>query len=441
MKLLQKLILIPGIIGMGFGLFDKADAQSKRIRVVDTIFYGSENDSLIEKSGIPDLKVNFNGKESITDNDGYVDLATRIKDREDLEEKNDLKIINNNDYVVFDFDNKASLEIYNINGEKVKDFNENYDKIIWDFKNNHGIKVANGVYPYRLIKKDEIKKGRLNILFGEGKNKVFRSPITSINRKTNLEKILSNYSLSIKDEDTVSSDSINGLGEYFDIKADYLTLDDIPDVIHMIPVLEFESSYYKNILHFIRYMTESLDSNFRQELLTWYSKDRPIKLFWNKDTAPNQLYIDAVDSATSNTAPNSWESMNAFNYKNFNLTPLNLFEEVDAQPDTGSSMDYTDTVSWVDWVWYGPTKGLPRGPPYHAIVYIKNDWGDYWPGISRETKHELGHDLFSSSKHSADPKHNMRSGSYKYISKDEGKSIRIIYSLPDLQNMSIYRSD
>src|SRR3989344_5783171 len=143
MKLLQKLILIPSIIGMGFGLFDKADAQSKRIRVVDTVFYGSENDSLIEKAGIPDL-------------------VTRIKDRKDLEEKNDLKIINNNDYVVFDFDNKASLEIYNINGEKVKDFNENYDKIIWDFKNNHGIKVANGVYPYRLIKKDEIKKGRLN---------------------------------------------------------------------------------------------------------------------------------------------------------------------------------------------------------------------------------------------------------------------------------------
>jgi len=39
MKLLQKLILIPGIIGMGFGLFDKAYPQFKKNEGIKIILF------------------------------------------------------------------------------------------------------------------------------------------------------------------------------------------------------------------------------------------------------------------------------------------------------------------------------------------------------------------------------------------------------------------
>jgi hypothetical protein len=123
---------------------------------------------------------------------------------------------------------------------------------------------------------------------------------------------------------------------------------------------------------------------------------------------------------------------------------MNLFQEVSTKPDTGSSMNYTSNLSHLVSYWYGPTAGLARGPPFYSTIYVNNTMENteiwFFP-ISGETKHEIGHDLFSSPRHSLDKNHKMVGGGGGYISLDEGKSIRITYSLPDLQDMSIYKED
>ena len=119
---------------------------------------------------------------------------------------------------------------------------------------------------------------------------------------------------------------------------------------------------------------------------------------------------------------------------------MNLFQEVSANPDTGATMEYAGGISHVITLWYGPTAGLPRGPPYFDWVYIDTSSNNPLAIIS-DTKHEFAHVLFASARHSKDPKHASIGGGGLIISPDEGKAIRISYSLPDLQDMKIYKED
>ncbi len=445
MKTWQKLGLIASLVGASFGLFNQANQanaqniQNKRIRMVDTILY--QVDSLKQYSGIPNLKFNINGAELRTDAQGYVDIVTKVNEEEQISNKDFLNVALQGGNLRFNYAGEASLTIYDLLGREVKTFNNYDNNITWDFTNNYHEKIANGFYLYALKKQDKIEHGSLITMFNQGLPYVYlkqkrkdnqgtRSS-SSLSKASNLESLLS-QSLSITDEDSLSVDGVTGLGKYFDVEASYASLDSIPDVIHMIPNLSFDSEQYRNILHFLKYMTRSDGGSAGNVILPRFNF--PIKHFHNKATAPNQDYIAAVDSAVSQDHNNSWESMTVFNHKDYSLSALNLFEEVVADPDTGSTMDYTSTLSHVIFDRWAPYPG----PPLHAIVYVDNSTTNNLR-IIRETKHELGHVLFSSARHSTDTSHNIQSG--QYISKDEGKTIRIIYSLPDLQDMSIYKED
>ena len=443
MKTWQKLGLIASVIGSTF-LPSKANAQiiqNKRIRMVDTILYNV--DSLKQYSGIPDLKFKINGVELRTDSQGYIDLVTKVQDdnnKDNIANKDFLNVSLQGSKLNFNYKGEASLIIYDLLGREVKTFSNYDNNIKWDFTNNYNERIANGFYRYVLKSKHGIKRGDLITMFGSGQPYVYqKTPVeignaergSSLAKVSNLESVLS-QSLTITDEDSLSVDGVTGLGDYFDVEASYASLDSIPDVIHMIPNLSFDSEQYRNILHFLKYMTRSDGGSAGNVILPRFNF--PIKHFHNKATAPNQDYIAAVDSAVSQDHNNSWESMTVFNHKDYSLSALNLFEEVVADPDTGSTMDYTSTLSHVIFDRWAPYPG----PPLHAIVYVDNSTTNNLR-IIRETKHELGHVLFSSARHSTDTSHNIQSG--QYISKDEGKTIRIIYSLPDLQDMSIYKED
>jgi hypothetical protein len=452
MKTLRKLAFI-GMLASSLLSYNNLNAQAKRIRVVDALLYNV--DSLKNNAGIPNLKVKFNNSNLTTNQEGYVDLIDKVNDKDNLDSKAMLNVLQEGNNLSFNFRGKANLEIYDILGRKIysaADFN----RIKYDFKNNNE-RIPNGAYFYKLNSENYLNAGMFIALFNDNGFNVYlkKNSLSKVSQNTNknnssenknnsrnnsgLEKIVNaQVNLDIKDEEIASVDSVNNLGEYFDISMK-TTLDSIPDIVYMIPNLNFDSKEYRNILDFIKYFSKFTNETTRTRYYKWYKKDMPIKLFHNHAQAPGQNYIDAVDSAVSSLSNNSFETMTSFNYKNYLLPKMKLFEEVFSKPDTGCSMDYSSTISHVMFLFYPGTNGLPRGPPLNADVYVANDRGNDWGIVPRETKHELGHVLFASSRHSKSPNHNI--GSYQYISLDEGKAIRIIYSLPDLQDMKIYTED
>lgn len=440
MKSWRKLALLASFLGAGLGLFNNANAQTKRIRVVDPILY--KVDALKNNAGIPNLKVNLNGSNFITNDSGYVDLVTNVE----FIRNNDFLNINLKDNnLFFNYNGQASLRIYDLLGKEVKHFDNMYENLRYDFTNNFNQRISNGIYFYVLDKKDKIETGAFMTLFNQDNVEVYlknrnkdrkASKSSGLNKPSNLESYLT---LSIKDEDIPSTDGIHDLGEYFDIDAEYPDLNSIPEIINMIPVLPFTSPYYRNILHFTKYITISDGTNNSNHLVRWYNKDLPIKLFYNKATAPNPYYIAAVDSAISPLSINSWESMTSFNYKGYVLPKMDLFTESSSNPDTGAKMDYSTDWSHYIMLWYPPIPEVIGNPPYYAWVYVANNIGDNWYRISSETKHELAHILFTTPRHSTDTNHNIQSG--QYITKDEGNTVRIIYSLPNIYDMRIYKED
>lgn len=449
MKNWQKLALLGSFIGAlnsGFNSENNAQAQTKKVRVVDCLL--NKIDSLT--SGIPNLYVAFNGKNYRTDSNGYFDVSTGVKDNNKIENKDLLNVNLQGSNLVFQYNGNARLKIYNLIGqevftsEQVNNANLNLSNLasgmylyILDREGSVGtagsdrgaftsIKGNNGVNLYLKKNKDnEVNNKNIN------SNKLRKLEDITKSSGTNKTGSVGTLALTIKDELITSQDSVTNLGEYFDIETSHNNLDEVPNVINMIPVLQFDSPYYKNILNFIKYMTQT-DGSTLDNILRKFNI--PIKAYNNSVSAPNQNYIAAFDSAISQNENNSWESITSFDYKGKKLPKMNLFEEVTSNPDTGISMDYSTNFSHTirdKW-----NTDFTR--PLHAKVYIANNRTD-WESVVRETKHELGHIIFTGPRHSADLNHIMQSA--QYISKNEGEAVRLIYSLPNVKDMSIYKED
>ena len=430
MKIWKKIGLIGAFLGaLNFGFNSaKAQTQPKNVRLVDALIH--QVDTL--NSGIANQVIEWGSYKFKTNSQGYIDFLTGVDDPKDNEGNKDFLnryVMNNN--LVFQYNGFGNLKVYDILGRELFNSENKYNSINFDFSN-----LSSGMYLYKLSTENGgIKTGAFTTVKGSNavnfkeSSKSFSKNNKSSSRLSKLENIAGNFK--IRDEEITSADSVTNLGDYFDIEADYSSLDEIPSVIKMIPVLPFDSPYYRNILHFIKYMTSNDGTGVDTKLGRF---GIPIKAFRDSASAPNQTYIAAFDSATSSNHDNSWESMTSFEHKGINLPKMNLFEEVTANPDTGIAMDYTTNFSHVIFNKWD----FSNGTPLHAFVYVNNNT-NVEPVIILETKHEIGHTLFGSSGHSLDPNHNINGA--QYISKDESKSIRIIHSLPNLQNMDIYKED
>ncbi|MEK6835085.1 MAG: hypothetical protein AABX61_02370, partial [Nanoarchaeota archaeon] len=113
MKNWQKLALFGSFIGAlnsGFNIENNAQAQTKKVRVVDCLL--NKIDSLT--SGIPNLYATFNGKNYRTDSNGYFDVSTGVKDNNKIENKDLLNVNLQGNNLVFQYNGNARLKIYNL---------------------------------------------------------------------------------------------------------------------------------------------------------------------------------------------------------------------------------------------------------------------------------------------------------------------------------------
>ncbi|AJF62242.1 MAG: hypothetical protein QT11_C0001G0084 [archaeon GW2011_AR20] len=439
MKTWQRLALLGSLFGalnLGFNSQSNAQTQTKKVRIVDAIL--NCVDSLRNVAGIPNLKITWDGNAYTTNSEGYVDLVTGVKDDYDNQNKDFLNVSLQNNSLNFSYNGNASIKFYDILGREIKSYDDSEKNINWDFTNSSNHRINSGTYFYVLNKNGNIKAGKL--VFGKDFGVYLGNETNDKKANVILEdrilaktQVLENQTLSIKDEEMLSTDGTNNLGEYFDIEANYSGLDEVPDTINMIPVLPFESANYRNILHFVKYITKTDGTTPNTRLKRF---ELPIKSFRNASTAPNSNYVAAFDSATSSNHDNSWESMTSFNHKGHMLPKMNLFEEVFVDPDTGITLDYTSNFSHMIF-----DKRDPNNSPLHAIVYVDKDNLSNNLAIISDTKHENGHGLFGTDVHSSDSKHAMLGGGGLVISNGEGKSIRIIYSLSNLDDIKIYKED
>lgn len=238
--------------------------------------------------------------------------------------------------------------------------------------------------------------------------------------------------LSIRDEAT------NEVRDYFDYKEKIYVNNNLEKTVAIIPNLEMEGTYYGDILNLIKSMTRTrgtTDDGGNTTLKRW--NEIPIALFFNRSTAPTG-YIDALIQAvgdTENDTLEGWENKTGFLYNGQELEPLDLFYEISEDPETGLAMDYSDSLSHVV-----IDKSFTDGTPKHGIVHINNTL--LYPSLrKRDHLHEFGHALrYGREIESKDDAHVMKYG-IRRIAFEEGVAVRVMYKLPNKQNMSYYLED
>lgn len=247
---------------------------------------------------------------------------------------------------------------------------------------------------------------------------------------------ISGDTLLVRDENGVE------IGDYFDYKRFVYKELFFPgnlelDVL-MIPNLEIVGDFYGNILNLIKSMTRSRgnqEDNGNTTMARW--SEIPIDLFFNRSTAPDG-YTDALIQAIGDAEVDTlegWENKTGFLYKGKRLEPLNLFYEVLQDPKVGLAMDYSGNLSHnvID-------ESLSDGTPKHGVVYIDNNLG--YPILKiRDHLHEFGHALrYGRGTESIDTTHVMQPGNLEIVF-EEGAAVRIMYMLPNKQNMVYYIED
>ena len=232
---------------------------------------------------------------------------------------------------------------------------------------------------------------------------------------------LSNFD--IKDENNP-----NSLGNYFDVKLDsskWSSMKDIPAKLYMIPIFDdiWYNSENKNNLEFLK-RVNGITENY-----PWLKKWRnlPIKVFHNRAGAPNQMYRDALDSALTD-----WENKSSFTYKGNLIPKTDIFTEVASSEEADVVYDYSSNFSHT--ILY-----FNESSPYYptkAFIYINNSLTN-WNRILRENNHEPKHVMGVINIEVNEPDDDD-----SHVSPKVAKNIATVaYSLPEFQDMSIYKSD
>lgn len=394
------------------GMFYRSNSQNlldRELKIVDPLLYSHYfGTSDTAKAVLPGIPVVVNNTDTlITNLEGKVNIPiTSVKEDEEISYYNAVLYGGNNLLTIeYNSNKKAFIQLINILGEEVAKIPiNNGTKTSWDFKDNSGLNISNGVYLFRILEEDNngksddkiIQTGKIVYIknfphLGVSANEIVK------NDKKPFKKI--NTNIRIK----VLGKLANGQGNYYNYDSTFTSPDSIPSIVALFPgsrLLNFshpDPQFNNSALAFDKWFTYSdgVAVGAHEYLLIHYIQDQPFKTFADRPNMPPQ-YSQAWDSSKVN-----WEQVTSFwynnNYDSLLFPAMELIREVQSNPDTGIKFRYLPSITYVIRDSYYPRPFPPnppvRGPPIHTTVTMNNNISNF-NEIKREIKHEWKHIFF-----------------------------------------------
>ena len=383
--------LLAGGITLASLFPSKANAQSmlseKNIRVIDPIMKLITSDST--QWGLANFPYKFTDNNTGRIDSGFTDSQGRIRITTSVNENNEtnignleVRIFGGNSGVNFLNNLKnPKIKISNILGQEINEAANNY----WNLKNNNGIKVAGGIYPFMIFDDDElISTGIINYNgrdISYSLNNLVKDD--NQNKKSNSfskENSTRRYALELRDELTPQ------IGNFNDIVHEVNSVDSLLDVYEMIYNFQINHLYDPNFLTMLKRnvgWSRNLDGDTIS--VTWLKQNRPCKIFKNRGQAPSPLFNQALDDLIR-----AIEDSTQISYRGNTIPRQTLFQEVSQYDSNGINMNYSGNLGDTDIEYRPAPPGLVKGAIKNATVKINRNFIVYG-SIIRQMGHELGH--------------------------------------------------
>ncbi len=312
---------------------------------------------------------------------------------------------------------------------------------------------------------DSAKVSNLEVLIKNSVNDtLITSGFTDINGGISLTipAIQDSLLMVVRDEAIASVDSVNNLGNYFDINKKLLMTSDISDTLMIIPTFNSDfgdtNNYVfaskpdvhgryptrnKNFLHLLKWSADLIYSPFYRNtpdsrMLRW--KKDWLAVYIDSTLAPDSRWTSATLQAIGDSNdPNGigWENMTSFFYKSQTLYPLNIVRFTSDSTQADIIIKYHNGSSHNNFVYTTDPDGYEY--PVSDTMFIENASGGRLFGVDA---HEEGHWGLPQTREGNDPAYVMvGGGGNQLIHPDEGTLCRIKWILRPKHDLGIYLED